>query len=179
MKQKGLTLIELMITLTISGIMLASASVMATSYISNSDIRSTANEFQTGLLTAKLEAIKRNSVVRFTPTSMGGWTIDIPALYTETGNIEYLQSKAITSNNVNVAAVDSSGTAVTAISFMWSGRPSTDTINALAFPVTFSFALAGQTCNSAGNTICLNVILTRSGQIQTCNPKARGKYGCS
>src|ERR1035437_6160157 len=189
MKQKGFTLVEILITLTVLSILLMGVVGMASSFVINAKLRSTVDEFKTGLSTAKIEAIKRNASIIFTPNSDGGWEIAIASSFTTSGSIEKLQSKAMSSSNLTVTAVDGAGTTLTTATskfrFTGSGRPSSDTSTEVPtppqYPITFKFTATGKTCGSDSGITCLNVTLTSGGQLKTCNPEAASTsiYGCS
>lgn len=95
--QKGFTLVELMIAVSILGILVALALPGYRDMIQNSMIRAAAESIQTGLQQARIEAIRRNARVQFVmPTATNSaWTIgcvtvaaDCPALITERKNSE-------------------------------------------------------------------------------------------
>lgn len=161
-KYNGFTLIELMITLTVLGILLMSVVGFAGTYVSNAKLRSITDEFRTGLMTAKIEAIKRNSKIDFTATSNGSWSIAIPAAYTESGDIQSLQHKDIDGNSLYVVGKDVDNVSVSVISFTGSGRPT------VSKNVTFSVTIPNKTCGV--DITCLNVLVTTGGQIKVIKP---------
>jgi len=69
--QQGFTLIELMITITVLGILLAVAVPSFTDAVLGSKLRSYANNFLASVYLARGEAIKRNSVVNLCASSNG------------------------------------------------------------------------------------------------------------
>lgn len=180
MKQKGFTLIELMITLVVMGILLSAVVGTAQTVIANARLRAITDEFRTGLMTAKMEAIKRNSAITFNPDANGwdnGWNIKIPANFIPTGmtadpdgNLE-LHSKAVPTAVLTVTT----DVTTTAVRFTGTGRPDA--------PVKFSFKPTDKTCpkdDPHSEFTCLNVEVTSGGQIKVCNPNAEKKsgYGC-
>lgn len=75
-KQKGMTLVELMVCIAILGIVSAIAVPSYTEFIANTQIRSTTESIRSGLQVARAEAIKRNASVRFTlNTNNTSWEI--------------------------------------------------------------------------------------------------------
>lgn len=76
-RQRGVTLIELMITLVILGIVVAWALPSFSTWIANSRLRSEAEVVQNALLLARSEAVKRNLAVRvnFADANSAAWTM--------------------------------------------------------------------------------------------------------
>lgn len=65
----GFTLIELAVTLAVFGILLALVAPNAAAWVASMQIRATADSLQTGLHKARMEAIRRNQLVRFSLVS--------------------------------------------------------------------------------------------------------------
>jgi type IV fimbrial biogenesis protein FimT len=74
-RERGMTLIELMIGITIAAILFLLAAPAYQEFIANTNVRSAAENTLNGLRTANAEAIKRNAPVRFAVVG-GGWTVD-------------------------------------------------------------------------------------------------------
>jgi type IV fimbrial biogenesis protein FimT len=72
--RRGLTLIELMVTVTIAGLLLVAAAPSFSEYTNNSRLREGGVTLQTESLFAQSEAIKRNRIVRL---STSGSTIQV------------------------------------------------------------------------------------------------------
>jgi len=70
-KNNGLTIIELMITLAIAGVLIASAAPSFRTSIQNNRMVTQVNELQTSLNLARSEAIKRNNDVTVCQSSNG------------------------------------------------------------------------------------------------------------
>ena len=111
---RGFTLIELMVTVTIVGVMLGIGIPSFRDFIATQAVKSAATEMATAMLLARSEAIKRNSDVTVAPLSgttwTTGWTVKV-------GTTLLLTKEAPA--NVSI----SSTTATTSITFKSTGRP--------------------------------------------------------
>ncbi len=67
--QRGMTLVELMVALTVMGLLLASAAPFFGDYITNSRLREGGNLVLTETLMAQSEAIKRNTTIRLSTST--------------------------------------------------------------------------------------------------------------
>lgn len=75
--QRGMTLIELLITVAVVSIALGLAAPSLSTQVANYRVRSATESILGGLNLARTEAVRRNSAVRFTlNTSATGWTVD-------------------------------------------------------------------------------------------------------
>lgn len=79
--QRGFTLVELLMTLVIAGVLVSVAVPSFTSVIQNNRAAANANEFLTALAIARSEAVKRGRTVTMTADTAtewaDGWTITI------------------------------------------------------------------------------------------------------
>ncbi len=115
--QSGFTLIELIITVTIFGILLAIAIPNFADLVRNQRIKAAASDVYAALIFARSEAIKRNANVSVCQTSdwAGGWSIKTPdCVGTEL-------KKQDTIAGVNILQKDGS-TAVGNLTFQRDGR---------------------------------------------------------
>lgn len=75
-RQRGLSLVEIAVVLTIAGILITLAVPSFATWIRNTQIRTATESVQNGLQLARAEAIRRNRSVQFTLTDVpsSGWT---------------------------------------------------------------------------------------------------------
>ncbi|MDF2867051.1 MAG: ral secretion pathway protein [Gammaproteobacteria bacterium] len=157
--QKGVTIIELMISLVVMALILIITIPSFTDYIRNNQLRSLADEFQASIQQAKNEAIKRNARVNLLLADTG-WTIDIPA---RAGEAETrLLERAAESSQARLAISASSNT----IGFNSQGR--------LADGGVYTADINSQNsadCMAQGGKVrCLRVQVSTAGQIKICDP---------
>lgn len=152
MKNKGFSLIELMVVVCILGIIAALAMSSMGSYLLNAKVRSATEDFQQALTLAKSEAIKRNDTVKFTSLGFGGW------------KIEAYVNDVLTTVKTKPASAGSKTTVTGAnavVKFDGSGRSDVAT--------TWDFTpTSGGACGT--EITCLRVELTRFGKLRVCNP---------
>src|SRR5450830_1341836 len=75
--QRGVTLIELSITIAIAAILIALAVPSFKIMLANAQIRTAAQALHDGLQLARVEAIRRNERVIFTKGTQSAWTVSI------------------------------------------------------------------------------------------------------
>jgi type IV fimbrial biogenesis protein FimT len=117
-QQPGFTLIELFVALGILGLLLLLGMPTFTTFLRNSEIRSTAESLINGLRTASAEAANRNQSVTFTLAGAGSasWTIALAS--DPTVVIQQYSSKEAGSNSkVTVTPADK-----TSVTFTGLGR---------------------------------------------------------
>jgi type IV fimbrial biogenesis protein FimT len=75
--QRGMSIIEIVITIAIVGLLLALAAPSAATWIQNTQLRNAAESALNGIQLARVEAIKRNQVVAFqlTDTNSTAWQV--------------------------------------------------------------------------------------------------------
>ncbi len=176
--QRGFSIIELSVALTVVGVLLALGMPSLSGYVQNARLGSAAKSFYTGMQLARTEAIRRNAPVEFVMTSA-----------------------AVGSGVQNSLAVDPLG-----VNWVVRTRPSASapyelveakpmiegggaapsvTVAASAGLVTFN-ALGGTTsgagetivlqnplmglCTPLGPVRCWNVVVSPGGQVRLCNP---------
>lgn len=186
--QNGITLIEVMISLVLLGILLALGVPSFSAWIQSSQIRNSAESIQNGLMHARAEAVRRNTVVRFQlvtdltsgcalSASGSSWVISIndPAgacdsAASDTAAPRLIQSRSGVDGSPNAVI---NGTGVSLITFNGIGQSSTAATVNVTNPT-------GGACSPAGPMRCLRVTVTTGGQVRMCDPAraANDPQGC-
>ena len=81
----GFTLIELMMTMVVVGILVTLAAPSFNDFVLKSRVNSATTELQMSLLLARSEAAKRNSGVTITPVNTAAWTQGWSVTYVDGG----------------------------------------------------------------------------------------------
>ncbi len=95
--QRGFTMIELLIAVTISGTLLVMGVPAFTQWIQNSQTRTAAESIQNGLQIARAEAVRRNTNVRFNLTDAAGkptWTVCLDVTTPDCAAANVVQSRS-------------------------------------------------------------------------------------
>ncbi len=146
-RQRGVTLIELAVTMAMFAVLLAAVAPSIGTWVRNTQIRNTATSIQAGLMRARNEAVRRNQPVRFSLVSLTqttamddscavsssgvSWVVSLndPAAkcataVSDTTAPRILEKHAggVGGNNVTVAARTSGGAAADTITFNGFGR---------------------------------------------------------
>ena len=163
-KEKGFTLIELMITIAILGLTIALAMPSYSVWIQNTRIRSAAESFVNGLQFARNEAVRRNSSVEFVVGVDSAWTVQCTAITPGCPDTAAIQSRSVgEGSSTSVTVTDSNGGTIRFNSF---GR--------MIFPVpgvgaTVSFDI-DNTLLSASDSRDLRITIDAGGSIRMCDP---------
>jgi type IV fimbrial biogenesis protein FimT len=156
-RQKGVSLIEMMIGLTILGMLLAISFPGYMTWIQNTQIRTATESVLNGLQLARAEAVRRNTQVSFTLTG-NDWSVDVvsPARNIQSRNGNDGSKNVVVASNQN------------AITFNGLGRISPVPATNITFSVTNP---AGGVCQvTSGIMRCLSVSVMTSGQVRMCDP---------
>ncbi len=184
-KQRGVTLIELVIGIAIFAILLGIAMPNFSAFIANSNIRNAAEALQNGVSLARVEALRRNTLVNFSSgvdsSTDSSWVVGCTTATTDCPATIMKRVAAEGSTQAQVATsevVASSGAAATTavftntLTFNGLGRVITTTLAAADNAVfDISNSTGGGTCAAAGGKVrCLRVVVTPAGQIRMCDP---------
>jgi type IV fimbrial biogenesis protein FimT len=168
LREGGFTLIELMITLVIVAIVITLGLPGIMQWMQNSQIRTAAESVQNGLVKARIEAVRRNTLVEFALTSHGvpggtGWTI-------RTANdnvvIESLPD-GVGSRNVILSTFPEDTWTVTFNGF---GRvPTAPAVNADGSPFLTTVDIDNPIIDAADSRE-LRVVIPVGGEVRMCDP---------
>lgn len=163
----GFTLIELMVTITILGILVMLALPSYGLWISNTQVRNQAESIQNGLRVAQREAAARNGSVSFILTNASPPTCSSTAATSGvnwavcSGSVLIQQS---TGKSGSATAVVTSG--FSSVTFDGLGRTN---LGAASTVEVSSTRGACETASSDGIR-CLNVQLSTGGKVRLCDP---------
>lgn len=194
-RQRGVTLIELVVAVVILGVMMAMAAPSFSNWITGTRIRSTAESMLAGLQYARSEATTRNTQVRFQlttsldatcafSTSSANWLVDV--VTTDANDSVETRCNATPSDTVaptilqvRAAAETGSGIVVAAgssqVIFNGLGRqvPIAPATAATNVSIDISPATTRGTCVASGGKVtCLRIVVTPGGLVRMCNPAA-------
>ncbi len=177
MKQRGFTLIEVIIAVVIAAFLVAAALPSAATWIRNTRIRTAAEAISNGLQQARNEAVRRNQPVGFymvsdsdaismsdacaLSSSSSGWVVALasPEGKCATDRSTFIALRAAGNTGVTVAAVDGTSTASSSIAFNGYGQ--------VSGAASISCVRIGSGDASAR---ALNVAVGAGGQIRMCDP---------
>jgi len=184
--QRGMSLIEVMVGVTLMALLVTLAMPSFTTSMQNRQIRTAADAIQHGLTLARTEALRRNRTVKFDLVDPSGWQVGCDPVDTTVVDGEEncpatLQTRAAVEGSANAAVakvqLDSAGAEVGtpaftgALRFTALGRVAPDTLpggHRAVFRITNP---TGGTCQAAGGEMrCLNVVVTSTGQVRMCDP---------
>lgn len=180
----GFTLIELMVTLSLVGVLFVLGLPSFTTWIRNSQVRSVAEALQDGLRVAQTEAVRRNhsvllsftndaNPVKNPNTAAGGrnWvTQTVSSPFVDDGVSEFIRSGVLSEVASGVAVA--SDPVINAVCFDANGRITKNDTPAAA-PSTAACVAQRAVFNvsHAGSDRALRIIVQIGGQVRMCDPK--------
>lgn len=166
--QRGVTLIELSITIVIAAILIALAVPSFKIMLANAQIRTAAQALHDGLQLARVEAIRRNERVIFTKGTQSAWTVSIES------DASTVQTRPYTEGST-AATVSVTPNGAIKVTFNSLGRvvANTDASNSISqldidVPITVI---------PAADSHELRITITTGGAIRLCDPNATAGVG--
>lgn len=188
MRQAGVSLIELMIAITIAALLMMIGLPSMVTWLNNSQIRTAGETMLAGLTLARVEAVKRNQIVRFqlvsdltsgcTLSSSGtSWVVSLAdpsaacnAAPSDTAAPQIIQAKS-GGEGTNHVAVTATGAAT--VYFNGLGRVTSPGGAANITRILITNPGAG-TCQyvdpTNGTMRCLRIDISAGGEIKMCDP---------
>ena len=165
--QRGFNMIEVLISMTILGILVSLAGPSFFQFMANSQIRSAADAMQNGLQTARGAAIARNLPVRITVGPLTSWSV----VEQTSGAVIQSREGAEGTPNVGLATLPSGAISIT-FSPLGAVTQNADGTAAIT-QMDFSNPSGGncETGSPAGAIRCLRMLVTGGGSIRMCDPK--------
>jgi type IV fimbrial biogenesis protein FimT len=193
MPQRGFSIVELLIAVGIVAMLLLFAAPSAATWIQNTRLRSSAESVVSCLTNARLEAIKRNTVVscQMTDPNSSAWNVCLydavnNVCFTATGSV-LLQRDASEDNGITTLGIDTSASASSSAlgsGFHVPGAATFDSFGRLAStaPSNAMRVDIRNTKLASADERRLVVYITLGGQIHMCDPKVSyptNPQGCS
>jgi type IV fimbrial biogenesis protein FimT len=179
-RERGLSLIELMVGITIAALLLTLAIPEFRTAMQNRQIRTAAEAIQNGLQLARTEALRRNRQVQFVLGTGNSWTVGCnPSDMTLDNGLpicpDTIQARPQQDSSANAQVASqqvAAGGAVVApsnvVAFTPLGRTTLPAGASNQFLVTNP---SGGTCAGVGGEMrCLNIAVTANGQVRMCDP---------
>jgi type IV fimbrial biogenesis protein FimT len=176
-RARGFTLVELLVTITVLGLVLMLGLPNMSAWLQNTQIRNSAEAMVSGLQLARAEALRRNRSVRFNLVNAMDASCSLAA-----GGPNWVVSMADPSSKCNVDPSDAVDPFIVQKRSSQEGSQNA-AINASASSMTFnglgsaSGALqigvsnpSGGACQTAGPMRCLQVNVSSSGSVRMCDP---------
>ena len=182
--QKGVTLIETMIGIVLLGMLVTMAAPSYSTLIRNNQIRTTAEAILNGLQLARMEAVKRNTLVRFQLVS----DLTNSCALSASGN-SWVVSRDVAAGNCASAPSDtmapgviqawsaSQGSAATSVSASLTGGTDASvvfdaygTVSAVTLGSSISQVNVSITGASAGQFRDLRILVSPGGRVFMCDP---------
>ncbi len=183
----GFTLIELMIGISILAILLAIGTPSLSLWIQNSRIRGAAESIQNGLLDARIEAVRRNTSIKFVLVSLvdgetkASWTVSCVTPETDSDEDEGGDSDDLAdcpgagvipatirqydaNEDASTVVVNTDGGST--ITFNGTGRATSGMLIHVTNP-------SAGTCaggDDNGPARCLRIVVTTAGEVRMCDP---------
>lgn len=179
--QRGFTMIELMVAITLLAFLLAVGVPGFTSWLQNTQIRTATEAIQNGIQLARAQAVQRNTPVRFqlmstldntcaVSTTTSTWVVSQDAAASscataasDTTAPRIIQKRPAGDGSRNAVVAASQG----AIVFNGLGRVTP----AATVTINISNPTGGTCVSASGPMRCLRVTVSPAGQVRMCDPQ--------
>lgn len=185
--QSGMTLIELMTGLVITGLLLLLAAPAFTTFIQNSQIRTAAESILGGLQRARAEAIKGNTVALFSLTtsidnncavSAAGpdWVVSSSDPTAACGNgaqiPPYVIQKQAADGTANAVVAATQNTVATGGQIVFNGFGRVTPVQSYDIDIDVTNPTGGNCGTGSSDMRCLRVVVSPAGMVRLCDPSA-------
>lgn len=194
---RGFSLVELAVALAVLGVLLATGASSFSTWITNMRVRATADSIVAGLQLARMEAVRRNDLIRFqlvssmgadcvASTNVANWVVSFDVAAGNCGGATINEAFAVsdTTNNPAPRIIQRHESAQDARKVVLSTNQSNYTFNGigrLMFApgitpeiVRINVGSTNGNCQHAtppGQVRCLRIEVAPGGQIRMCDPK--------
>ena len=162
-RHTGFTLVEVMVSLTVLGILIMMALPSFGEWLQNQQLRAASDALLNGMQTARAEAIKRNVPVQIVLGPGTGWTV------TEAVSGAAIQARSKDEGSPNAAvAITPAGAAKVTFSSLGGVQANLDgTATVTQLDISNP---AGGACQTAGPMRCLRITISGGGSLKMCDP---------
>ncbi len=190
LKQRGITIVEVLVAIAIVGLLMALAAPSATNWIQNNQLRSAADSIMNGIQIARIEALKRNTRVSFqlTDPASTAWQVCIYDVAADACTADpVIQSKSASEGTPNArVGVEPIFTDTDNVLAAGDGMPASVTFDSFgrvapAAPVNIARVDVRNPTLSSADERRLEIIVSVGGQVTMCDPKlakATNPQGC-
>lgn len=165
-QQRGFTLIEVLVALTILGLLLAMGAPAVGDWLRNAQIRTAAESLQNGLQQAREEAVRRNKAVEFLLVTDSTWQV---RLADPSATNRMLASRSSAEGSANVVTVTGPAGA-NIVTFDGMGRRMAANVDGSSVLTGICVDLSSAMLPPA-RTRDLQLNVSLSGQVRMCDPK--------
>lgn len=162
-RHRGFTIIEILVTLTVLGLLIMMALPSFSEALQNQQLRAASEALLNGMQVARGEAVKRNLPVQVAVGPGTGWTVTEAV----SGTAIQARSKDEGSPNAVVAITPAGATKVTFTPLGGVGA----NLDASASITQLNISNpAGGACQPSGPMRCLRVVVSGGGSLKMCDP---------
>jgi type IV fimbrial biogenesis protein FimT len=163
MRAPGFSLIEMLISLAVLGLLLMLGLPSFSAWLQNQQLRAGSDALVNGLQTARSEAIRRNLLIQIVVGPGTGWSVS------EAVSGAAIQSRVSQEGSAN-AVLTATPNGATTVTFTQLGSV-TANLDASATPAQFDVSNpVGGSCQPAGAMRCLRVVVSGGGMLKMCDP---------